>query len=42
MYRLRVDGFHEARLRSMDVTLRLGDVEAVVDLAEKVLRMCSA
>jgi len=29
-------------LRSIDVTLRLRDVEAVVDLAKKVLKMCSA
>jgi hypothetical protein len=42
VYRLHVDGFHEARLRSMDVTLRLRDVEAVVDLAKKVFKMCSA
>jgi hypothetical protein len=41
-YRLCVDGFHEARFRSIDVTLRLRDVEAVVDLAKKVLKMCSA
>jgi hypothetical protein len=41
-YRLHVDGFHEARFRSIDVTLRLRDVEAVVDLAKKVLKMCSA
>jgi hypothetical protein len=41
-YRLHVDGFHEVKLRSIDVTLRLRDVEAVVDLAKKVLKMCSA
>ncbi len=42
-YRLHVDGFHEARFRSIDVALRLRDgVEAVVDLAKKVLKMCSA
>lgn len=41
-YRLCVDGFHEARFRSIDVILRLRDVEAVVNLAKKVLKMCSA
>jgi hypothetical protein len=36
-YKLNVDGFHEAKLRSDDVRLRLGDVEALVNLANKVL-----
>jgi hypothetical protein len=35
-YRLHVDGFHKVKLRSIDVTLRLRDVEAVVDLAKDV------
>jgi ATP:corrinoid adenosyltransferase len=37
-YRLYVDGFHEARLRNDDVKLRLRDVEALVNLAKKVLK----
>jgi hypothetical protein len=37
-YKLHVDGFHEARLRSYDVRLRLRDVEALVNLANKVLK----
>ena len=42
-HRLHVEGFHEARFRSIDVALRLrDDVEAIVDLAKKVLKMCSA
>jgi phosphatidylserine/phosphatidylglycerophosphate/cardiolipin synthase-like enzyme len=42
-HRLHLGGFHEARLRSIDVALRLrDDVEAVVDLAKKALKMCSA
>ena len=36
-YKLHVDGFHEAKLRSDDARLRLGDVEALVNLANKVL-----
>jgi hypothetical protein len=36
-YKLHVDGFHEARLGSDDVRLRLRDVEALVNLAKKVL-----
>jgi len=31
-YKLHVDGFHEARLRSDDVRLRLGDVGALINL----------
>ena len=37
-YRLYVDGFHEARLRSVDVAKRLGHVEALVDLAKRVVK----
>jgi hypothetical protein len=37
-YRLHVDGFHEARLRSGGVGLRLGDVEALVSLAKRMLK----
>jgi len=37
-YKLHVDGFHEARLGSDDVRLRLRDVEALVNLAKKVLK----
>jgi hypothetical protein len=37
-YKLHVDGFHEARLRSYDVRLRLGDVKASVNLAKKMLK----
>jgi hypothetical protein len=37
-YKLHVDGFHEARLRSYDVRLRLRDVEALVNLAENALK----
>jgi len=36
-YKLHVDGFHEAKLRSDDIRLRLGDAEALVNLANKVL-----
>ena len=36
--KLQVDGFHEAKLRSDDVKLRLRDVEALVNLAKKVLK----
>jgi len=36
-YRLHVDGFHEARLRSVDVAKRLGHVEALVGLAKMVV-----
>ena len=36
-YRLHVDGFHEARLRSVDVAKRYGHVEALVSLAKKVM-----
>ena len=36
-YRLHVDGFHEAKLRSMDVAKRLGHVEALVGLAKMVV-----
>jgi hypothetical protein len=38
-YKLHVDGFHEAKLRSDDVRLRLRDVEALVNLANKVLKV---
>jgi hypothetical protein len=38
-YKLHVDGFHEAKLRSDDVRLRLGDIEALVNLANKVLKV---
>jgi hypothetical protein len=37
-YRLHVDGFHEAKLRSDDVRLRVGDVKALVNLAKKMLK----
>jgi hypothetical protein len=37
-YRLHVDGFHEARLRSVDVAKRFGHVEALVDLAKRVVK----
>jgi hypothetical protein len=37
-HKLHVDGFHEAKLRSDDVRLRLRDVEALVNLANKVLK----
>ena len=37
-YKLYVDGFHEAVLRSGDVKLRLRDVEVLVNLAKKVLK----
>jgi hypothetical protein len=33
-----VDGFHEARLKSDDVRLRLRDVEALVNLAKNALK----
>ena len=36
-YRLHVEGFHEARLRSVDVAKRLGHVEALVSLAKMVV-----
>jgi hypothetical protein len=39
VYKLHVDGFHEARLRSDDVRLRLRDVEALVNLANEVLKV---
>jgi hypothetical protein len=35
---IQVDGFHEARLRSVDVARRHGHVEAVVGVAKRVLR----
>jgi hypothetical protein len=38
-YKLHVDGFHKAKLRSDDVRLRLRDVEALVNLANKVLKV---
>jgi hypothetical protein len=38
-YKLHVDGFHEAKLRSDDVRLRLRDVEALVNLANKALKV---
>jgi len=38
-YRLHVDGFHEARLRSVDVAKRLGHVEALVNLAKNALKV---
>jgi hypothetical protein len=34
---LHVEGFHEARLRSVDVAKRFGHVEALVDLARRVV-----
>jgi hypothetical protein len=34
---LHVEGFHEARLRSIDVAKRLGHVEALVSLAKMVV-----
>ena len=37
-YKLHVDSFHEAKLRSDDVKLRLRDVEVLVNLAKKVLK----
>jgi hypothetical protein len=37
-YRLHVDGFHEARLRSIDVAKRYGHVEALVGLAKRVMQ----
>jgi hypothetical protein len=37
-YRLHVDGFHEARLRSIDVAKRFGHVEALVNLAKRVVQ----
>jgi hypothetical protein len=37
-YKLHVEGFHEARLRSVDVAKRLGHVEALVNLAKKVVQ----
>jgi len=37
-YKLHVDGFHKTRLGSDDVRLRLRDVEALVNLAKKVLK----
>jgi len=37
-YRLHVDGFHEARLRSVDVAKRLGHVDALVNLAKGVVQ----
>jgi hypothetical protein len=36
-YKLHVDGFYEARLGSDGVRLRLRDVEALINLAKKVL-----
>ncbi|MCG2892849.1 MAG: PaREP1 family protein [Vulcanisaeta sp.] len=35
---LHVEGFHEARLRSVDVAKRLGHVEALVNLARRVVQ----
>jgi hypothetical protein len=35
---LHVEGFHEARLRSVDVAKRLGHVEALVNLAKRVVQ----
>jgi hypothetical protein len=35
---LHVDGFHEAKLRSDGVKLRVGDVKALVNLAKKMLK----
>jgi hypothetical protein len=37
-YKLHVDGFHEAKLKSDDVRLRLKDVEALVNLARKIMK----
>jgi hypothetical protein len=36
-YKLHVDGFYEAKLGSNGVRLRLRDVEALINLAKKVL-----
>jgi len=36
-YKLHVDGFYEAKLGSDGVRLRLRDVEALINLAKKVL-----
>jgi hypothetical protein len=38
-YKLHVNGFHEVKLRSDDVRLRLRDVEALVNLANKALKV---
>jgi hypothetical protein len=35
---LHVEGLHEARLRSLDVAKRLGHVEALVNLAKRVVQ----
>lgn len=35
---LHVEGFHEARLRSIDVAKRLGHVETLVNLAKRVVQ----
>jgi hypothetical protein len=37
-YKLHVDGFHDAKLKSDDVRLRLKDVEALVNLARKIMK----
>lgn len=37
-YKLHVDGFQEAKLKSDDIRLRLKDVEALVNLAKKILK----
>jgi hypothetical protein len=37
-YRLHVDGFHEARLRSIDVAKRYEHVEALISLAKRVVQ----
>jgi hypothetical protein len=37
-YKLHVNGFHEAKLKSDDVRLRLRDVKALVNLAKKMLK----
>jgi hypothetical protein len=35
---LHVDGFHEARLRSVDVAKRYRYIEALINLAKRVMR----
>jgi hypothetical protein len=37
-YKLHVDGFHDAKLKSDDARLRLKDVEALVNPARKIMK----
>jgi len=37
-YKLHVDGFHDAKLKSNNIRLRLKDVESLVNLAKRYLR----